>query len=89
MSTFVKYKQERIPGPAGRDAIEAISMEDARLQINSLGAVATQNAYGEIVAEYDDGKLLPVICGHGGSMWLCRACGEELIKQQQTTDSPT
>lgn len=33
------------------------------------------NWYGLVLT--DDG--IPVICGHGGSMWLCRECGERIL----------
>jgi hypothetical protein len=38
------------------------------------------NAYGSILALYDDGSKTGVICGHGGSAWLCLACAKEAHK---------
>ena len=37
------------------------------------------NVWGEIVT-VQDGKILPIMCGHGGSMWFCHACGEAALK---------
>lgn len=37
-----------------------------------------ENCYGHVLAIYP-GKALTVICGHGGSMWLCRACAEMMV----------
>ena len=38
-----------------------------------------QNAFGSVLAEYDDGSRVGVICGHGGSEWLCLSCAEKLV----------
>ena len=65
-----------------RDYIEKLSSEDAKYQINSKGTLATENAYGEIMAQYDDGNEFPVICMHGGSMWLCRGCKIKILGEQ-------
>lgn len=89
MSNFVRYVEERMPGKTGRDYIELISSEDAKYQINSRGTLASENAYGEIMAEYDDGSKVPVICGHGGSMWLCRQCKEHALgRAEKTAERP-
>ena len=74
------FIQTIIGGPAGRDYIEQISREEARYQINSKGSIAHNNAYG-LFGSYcpDCEKITPVICGCGGSMWLCRKCAEELV----------
>lgn len=42
-----------------------------------------KNAYGCIQRRkyWQDGEVfesLPVICGHGGSMWLCAECAERM-----------
>ena len=39
------------------------------------------NAFGSILAEYDDGSRIGVICGHGGSAWLCLKCAEDTYRQ--------
>lgn len=43
------------------------SAQDARL--------IQENAYGNVV-QWDEAnqKDIPIICGHGGSMWLCMGC---------------
>lgn len=46
-----------------------------------------QNAYGSITGEYSDGSRLPVICGHGGSAWLCLGCAKEIEAQQDAIDN--
>lgn len=52
--------------------------------INSRGTLANDNAYGEIVSRCKDcGKTTPIICMHGGSMWLCRQCKEDILKEEQ------
>jgi len=35
-----------------------------------------QNAFGSVLAEYSDGSRIGVICGHGGSAWLCLDCAK-------------
>ena len=37
------------------------------------------NAYGSVLAEYDDGSKLGVMCGHGGSAWLCLECAKQCL----------
>jgi len=77
--------EEQIPGKWGRGYIEKLSEEDKKLQINSHGRLASENAWGEIQWHCPDCKqTLGVICGHGGSMWLCRQCKERMIKDQGT-----
>jgi len=41
-----------------------------------------RNAYG-LVVSWDESskKFIPVICGHGGSMWLCRECAEKAVRR--------
>lgn len=72
--------EKRLEGEFGREYIEKRSEEDRKHGINSMGTLARDNAFGEIVSVEDDGRELPVICGHGGSMWLCRACKEKILK---------
>ena len=36
------------------------------------------NVYGLIVSKKSG---CPVICLHGGSMWLCQECGEKAVKK--------
>ncbi len=38
------------------------------------------NAYGSVLAEHTDGSRIGVMCGHGGSAWLCLECAEKIIK---------
>ena len=44
------------------------------------------NAFGSIVAEYDDGSRLAVCCSHGGSEWLCLECAIKGIRDQSVRD---
>jgi hypothetical protein len=41
-------------------------------------SLAAGNAYGTLVEIESDGKMLPYICGHGGSMWLCPECADAI-----------
>lgn len=41
------------------------------------------NAYGSVLAEYDDGNRIGVTCGHGGSAWLCLDCAKQIINRQE------
>lgn len=45
------------------------------------------NAYGSVLALYDNGSTLPIICGHGGSCWFCYDCAVKLIKDQDEKTS--
>lgn len=75
------YFQQKII-PEERDYIERISLEDAKHGINSMGMLASQNAYGEISFYCPDcERTTPVICGHGGSAWLCRKCSDNIIEK--------
>ena len=38
-----------------------------------------QNAYGSVLSEYSDGARIGVMCGHGGSAWLCLTCAQKLV----------
>ena len=86
MSCEHKYayiKEERLKGENGRDYIERLSENDKKYQINSKGTLAQNNAFGEIISYCPDCELkIPVICGHGGSMWLCRKCKERILKAE-------
>lgn len=76
------FVAKRIEGKDGRDYIEEISESDRKYKISSMGCLAYWNAYGELVYVQEDGKELPVMCGHGGSMWLCRDCKHRILKEQ-------
>ncbi len=47
-----------------------------RITASEYGA----NAYGSVLAEHSDGNRTGVVCGHGGSAWLCLKCAEEMMK---------
>ena len=52
---------------------------DRQHDINDWRYHLDTNAYGLIVVwEEASQRDLPVICGHGGSRWLCQACAEAL-----------
>lgn len=36
------------------------------------------NVYGLVLSNKGNS---PVVCGHGGSMWLCKECGEKSVKK--------
>lgn len=42
------------------------------------------NYYGRLVVQTDNAiaGYMPVICGHGGSMWLCASCAQALLEHQ-------
>lgn len=47
-----------------------------------------QNFYGRVVRK-EEGAILgyiPVICGHGGSMWLCAGCAQRILCSEQNQD---
>ena len=77
------FVEKRIEGDYGRSYIEKMSEEDRRHKINSMGTLALKNAYGELVFVEEDGTELLVICGHGGSMWLCRECKDKTLENQK------
>jgi len=41
------------------------------------------NAFGSILAEYSDGSKLGVMCGHGGSAWLCLECANKISRGEK------
>lgn len=55
-----------------------------RLPWSDSGPAGEDNAYGELTI---DGG--PIICGHGGSMWLCRSCAEKIKKLEHFNVRPT
>ncbi len=36
------------------------------------------NAFGSVLSLHSNGDKLGVICGHGGSAWLCLKCAEDI-----------
>lgn len=46
-----------------------------------------QNAFGSVLAVYDDGTKFDLICGHGDFRWLCLSCAERAINEQKEIDS--
>ena len=44
------------------------------------------NAYGSVMSQEADGSLIPVICMHGGSRWLCLECAKKLMEEQRLID---
>jgi hypothetical protein len=50
-----------------------------------IGSDGKPNAYGYVVSVYrvrpgfEIFKDYPVICGHGGSAWLCGTCAEDIM----------
>jgi len=77
-----------------------VSVTDSRFRQNLVTmsdgpedvARLARNAYGMIVAEervrpgFDLWRTLPVICGHGGSMWLCPSCAAKALIDQKMKD---
>lgn len=55
------------------------------LKWSDSGPPNQQNAYAEVLSVGEDGKVLPIICMHGGSMWLCRSCADEFLRVSPTT----
>jgi hypothetical protein len=47
------------------------------LRWSNSGPEGETNAYGTIRTKDGD----PVICSHGGSMWLCSSCAEKILEQ--------
>jgi len=41
------------------------------------------NVYGLILTLQDDNTFLPVMCGCGGSMYMCKKHADELIQKQE------
>jgi len=39
------------------------------------------NCWGLVVSVQENGDILPIMCGHGGSMWLCPKCAEKLLRE--------
>jgi hypothetical protein len=37
------------------------------------------NAYGSIWAQAENGRRYTLMCGHGGSMWMCLGCAQAMI----------
>ena len=52
-----------------------------------LGNDGYYNAFGTILSEnIKTGKIIDVICGHGGSMWLCKTCADIIIREDAKED---
>ena len=52
--------------------------DQLRQQYSASGQqIDPENAYGTVLL---DG--VAVICGHGGSMWLCRKCAESIVENR-------
>jgi len=83
------FVEKRIEGRYGRDYIEQLSKEErwhSRYKMDKTGisTLAQENAYGELVFINEESDITsPVICGHGGSMWLCRKCKNRILEEQR------
>ena len=54
------------------------------MYIEMLFKSTTDNAYGELLFKNEKtGELSNVMCGHGGSMWLCRECKNKALSSQE------
>ncbi len=58
---------------------EAVVWYSWRAPIYKEGEMG-ENAYGLVTAQMSNGQIGSVICGHGGSMWLCRNCADSIIR---------
>jgi hypothetical protein len=47
------------------------------------------NIFGLILCEHESGQIIPIICGHGGSGWLCRECGLKALSANAPKPQPT
>ncbi len=62
-----------------RQAIVDIAIENRAYGINDQD-IDTHNAYGTYASVcVDCGDTQPIICTHGGSMWLCAKCKSRFI----------
>ena len=73
--------EKRLRGEVGRGYIELIAQGE-----DCPDDYLDRNAYGEIVSVEQDGSEIPVICGHGGSMWLCRKCKTAILTSAPSGD---
>jgi len=81
MPSQLKYRYRRVATSSFREDI-------ARRCGLQLGLDGRGNAYGTLVAEeyhQEDPSVvvrtLPVICGHGGSGWLCSGCADRMAAE--------
>lgn len=68
--------EKRLRGEVGRLYIERVAAGEP-----DPDAYLDRNAYGEIVDVEEGREDYPVICGHGGSMWLCRDCKNRILRE--------
>ncbi len=55
--------------------------KNRELVFNESHGFFGENAYGRVMSwDKANQKLIPVICGHGGSMWLCEKCFNKMKK---------
>jgi hypothetical protein len=51
-----------------------------RVDVMRMEGMSPDNCYGLVVSYCPiHGDELPVICGHGGSLWLCKECAINMI----------
>lgn len=70
--------------------LKFMPLSEARQRLlTETGGSPGSNAYGTVMS-WDEAseKWLPIMCGHGGSMWLCPGCAERLINNGWET-TPT
>lgn len=48
----------------------------------TAGRYGEGNAFGLVVSFDEKAGERPVVCGHGGSNWLCQQCADNLVKYQ-------
>ena len=74
---FLDFEAKCIESAKGLDGLGQVWSYSGTPKANSFG-----NAYGSIRVLYKTGAFTPVICEHGGSMWLCLDCAEKIIQKE-------
>lgn len=56
---------------------------DSLIEHGGWESIEMGNAYGKVMCWDESTKrLIPFVCGHGGSMWLCPSCAKELLERK-------
>lgn len=68
--------------------VRIVDSSDARHRLlhNCGGDDMRDNYYGKLLSTYEDVEY-PIMCGCGGSMYLCKLCYERMINEPNSETS--
>jgi len=81
-NSYLKFSPYNpVDGVLGRADLERVLDEDRRHGVNQQ---RQKNCWGLVYSYCPDcEETLPIICGHGGTMWLCEKCYLDMMRYEE------